>query len=121
MARLNLKKMSVGELIDLRERIQGELSRKIGQERGALQKKIEELKILESGTPRTLNRTGSVAKPRRIDRRSAAETPKTAPKKVAPKYRSPDGETWSGRGLAPRWLKSLEADGKKRESYLIRK
>jgi len=41
-------------------------------------------------------------------------------KKVAPKYRGPGGETWSGRGLAPRWLADLEGKGKKRESYLIK-
>jgi DNA-binding protein H-NS len=34
---------------------------------------------------------------------------------VAPKYRNPEtGETWSGRGRSPNWLK-----GKKRESFLI--
>jgi DNA-binding protein H-NS len=26
--------------------------------------------------------------------------------KVAPKYRSPDGDTWAGRGAIPRWLKA---------------
>jgi DNA-binding protein H-NS len=41
-------------------------------------------------------------------------------KKVAPKYRGPGGETWSGRGPAPRWLAELEAKGKKRESFLIK-
>jgi len=41
--------------------------------------------------------------------------------KVAPKYRGPDGETWSGRGLSPRWLVALEKQGKKRDSFLIKK
>ena len=40
--------------------------------------------------------------------------------KIAPKYRGPKGETWTGRGRAPRWLAALEADGKKRDSYLIK-
>ena len=36
-------------------------------------------------------------------------------------YRGPNGETWSGRGLAPRWLAELERKGKNRDSYLINK
>jgi DNA-binding protein H-NS len=40
--------------------------------------------------------------------------------KVAPKYRGPKGELWTGRGYTPRWLAALEADGKKRDSYLIK-
>lgn len=32
--------------------------------------------------------------------------------KVAPKYRHPGtGETWSGRGLQPKWLKAAIEDG----------
>jgi DNA-binding protein H-NS len=42
-------------------------------------------------------------------------------KKVAPKYRSPDGETWAGRGATPRWLKAAIKEGKKLESFLIEK
>jgi DNA-binding protein H-NS len=36
-------------------------------------------------------------------------------KKVAAKYRHPTtGETWSGRGLQPKWLKAALAGGKKK-------
>ena len=38
---------------------------------------------------------------------------------VAPKFRGPNGETWSGRGLMPRWLAKLVAEGKNREDYAI--
>lgn len=38
---------------------------------------------------------------------------------VAAKYRGLHGETWSGRGKAPRWLTNLEAQGRKREEFLI--
>ncbi|WAI82622.1 MULTISPECIES: H-NS histone family protein [Achromobacter] len=52
----------------------------------------------------------------------AAARPATAPKRaVAPKYRHPQtGETWSGRGKAPRWLAAEEASGATRESFLIK-
>lgn len=50
---------------------------------------------------------------------------KTAGKKtgvaVAPKYRGPDGQTWSGRGLTPRWLASLVAEGRAKEDFSIAK
>lgn len=37
-------------------------------------------------------------------------------KSVAPKYRDPvTGKTWSGRGIAPKWL------GKDRDKFLIRR
>lgn len=50
-------------------------------------------------------------------RKAAAPATK---RQVAPKYRHPEtGETWSGRGKAPRWLSAEEAAGKKRESFLI--
>jgi DNA-binding protein H-NS len=35
------------------------------------------------------------------------------------KYRSPDGETWSGRGHAPLWLRQLELQGHSREEYVV--
>jgi DNA-binding protein H-NS len=39
---------------------------------------------------------------------------------VAAKYRGPNGETWSGRGLTPRWLAALEAQGRKKEDFAIK-
>lgn len=39
---------------------------------------------------------------------------------VAPKYRGPNGETWSGRGLLPRWLAALEAQGSRKEDFAIK-
>ncbi len=38
---------------------------------------------------------------------------------VPPKYRGPGGETWSGRGLMPRWLAALVAQGESKEAFLI--
>jgi DNA-binding protein H-NS len=33
------------------------------------------------------------------------------------KYRGPNGETWSGRGRPPKWLQTLEAEGRDREEF----
>jgi DNA-binding protein H-NS len=40
--------------------------------------------------------------------------------KVAPKYRNRStGETWSGRGLQPRWLKAALATGKQLADFAV--
>lgn len=39
---------------------------------------------------------------------------------VAAKYRGPAGETWSGRGLTPRWLAALVAEGKSKEEFAVK-
>jgi DNA-binding protein H-NS len=43
-----------------------------------------------------------------------------AGRKVPPKYRDPaTGETWTGRGLQPNWLKSALASGKQLSDFAI--
>lgn len=39
---------------------------------------------------------------------------------VAAKYRGPNDETWSGRGLTPRWLATHLAQGRKKEEFAIK-
>jgi DNA-binding protein H-NS len=38
---------------------------------------------------------------------------------VAAKFRGPNGETWSGRGLTPRWLSALVAQGQPKEAFAV--
>jgi len=46
--------------------------------------------------------------------------PKRAGAKVAPKYRDiSTGNTWSGRGLQPKWLRQALASGKKISDFAI--
>ncbi len=48
---------------------------------------------------------------------NAAET---VTRKVAPKYRNPEtGDTWSGRGLKPKWLSSALETGRSIEEFTI--
>lgn len=35
------------------------------------------------------------------------------------KFRGPNGETWTGRGLMPRWLAAMVATGKSKESFAV--
>jgi DNA-binding protein H-NS len=47
------------------------------------------------------------------------KSPKVSKKPVAAKYRGPNGETWSGRGLTPKWLAALVAQGQTKEAFAI--
>lgn len=54
---------------------------------------------------------------------AADQQPKKAVKrvKVSPKYQSEDGlQTWTGRGLKPKWLKAELDAGRKLEDFLIK-
>jgi DNA-binding protein H-NS len=43
-----------------------------------------------------------------------------AGRKVAAKYRNPStGETWTGRGLQPKWLQAAIANGQRAEDFAI--
>ena len=62
------------------------------------------------------------AKSGRPAKANAAKAPKAARKAgqpVAAKFRGPNGETWSGRGLTPKWLASLVAQGHAKESFAV--
>jgi DNA-binding protein H-NS len=40
-------------------------------------------------------------------------------KPVAAKFKGPNGETWSGRGLTPKWLTSLAAQGRTKQEFAV--
>jgi DNA-binding protein H-NS len=40
--------------------------------------------------------------------------------KLKPKFEGPNGETYTGRGPTPKWLRDLEAKGHKRDRYLVK-
>jgi DNA-binding protein H-NS len=67
--------------------------------------------------------SAKVSKPGRgKSKAGAAKAPRAAKKAtaaVAPKYRGPNGETWTGRGLTPKWLSALIAQGQTKESFAI--
>ena len=72
---------------------------------------------------------GKSGKARGLKAKTGAASPKQAAVKakskkagtvVAPKYRGPNGETWTGRGLMPRWLAALVAQGQTRDEFAIK-
>ena len=85
MAKVNLSRMTVEALMDLRKRVDETLHRR----RAELEQQLEKLGAFAGvGRGRVVQGGGSVLKGR----------------KVPPKYRGPSGETWAGRGARPRWL-----------------
>ncbi len=40
-------------------------------------------------------------------------------KSIAQMFWGPNGETWSGRGIPPKWLTALEATGRNRDEFRI--
>lgn len=64
------------------------------------------------------------ARPAQSTKRGRAKTAKAdksgAGTTVAPKFRGPNGETWSGRGLMPRWMAALVAQGSQKEDFVIK-
>jgi DNA-binding protein H-NS len=120
---LNFSEMELAELVQLRDEIETALSGKILMEREELQSRIADLTALER---RRSKATNGHAKPPTRKTSSRAPKPKAKAhplkgRKAKPKYRGPGGDTWAGRGLAPKWLTDLEKKGKKREQYLIAK
>lgn len=53
-----------------------------------------------------------------IGGRASASAPRST-RKVAPKFRDAAGNTWSGRGLKPKWLTAALAGGKKLADFAI--
>jgi DNA-binding protein H-NS len=118
---LNFGRMDLAELVQLRDEIETALNGKIAMEREELQSKMKELVALERKRSKSLGKERGDGKP---SKRGAGSKRKPHPlkgQKAKPRYRGPNGETWAGRGLAPRWLTALEEKGKKREQFLIEK
>ena len=97
MAKVNLSGMTVEALMDLRKRVHETLL----EHRTELQKQLEKMDVLVGG--------------RRVVVRGRASALKG--RKVPPKYRSPSGETWAGRGARIVAIRG----GKKPEDFLIDK
>lgn len=73
------------------------------------------LRDLQLATGRGAKATAKKARKPAREKAQATKSGST----VAAKFRGPNGETWSGRGLTPRWLAALLAQGKKKEEFAI--
>ena len=98
---VNIKAMSAGQLLTLRN----DIDMRLGQMAAELEKQLVQIKGLSTPTA-----------PRR-------RTSSLKGKKAAAKYRNSANpkETWAGRGMKPRWLTAALKTGKKLESFAIKK
>lgn len=97
-----------------------ELERLIAEQaRAEREQAIAQVRQLMAEHGLTLADIGGSARPQALrGQRGTAEPAPAA--KVAPKYRHPEtGQTWSGRGLQPTWLKAALARGGSLSDFLI--
>jgi DNA-binding protein H-NS len=100
MPALNLKSMDVDALLELRLRVDSQLASRSSD----LQKQLARL----GGASPVVRRNVRVSAMKGV--------------KVKPKYRDArTGDTWSGRGVHPRWLRAALKSGRKLDSFLIDK
>lgn len=93
------------ELVAQREALEKQIAQARQDEIAHAVSKVRELVIEFGLTPKDIFSSG----------KSSKAGPARSGMKVAPKYRNPaSGETWTGRGKAPKWI-----DGKDRAKYLI--
>ena len=99
------------ELMAQREALEKQIEQTRKQERGEAVEKVRAL-MAEYGL--TVADLGSRPAP------TKAKKTKSGGNKVAAKYRNAStGESWSGRGLQPRWLKAALASGRKLSDFAV--
>ena len=103
MAKASIATLSIEALISLRDQITDALSKRAGE----LQNQLARL----TGTAPT--------KRGRPPGKATKRKGKLKGSKVAAKYKGPNGETWSGRGLKPRWMTAAIKAGSKQEDFAI--
>jgi DNA-binding protein H-NS len=108
---VDLDRLTVPELTALRDAAEAKRVEKLEDAKNAVleetRTKLAELGLtLEAALPAA----PASSRPGR-KRRSDAGQP------LAAKYRGPGGDTWSGRGRMPKWLQTLEAEGRSREEF----
>lgn len=112
-SQIKLDELSVEDLNQLIQDAQAKLTEKQEGARAAL---IEEMTAKAAALGMSLEAlVGKPAAPRTNVRKVRGD----AGKPIAAKFRSPEGETWSGRGRMPNWLTRATAEGKTKEDFAV--
>ena len=106
----NFSKMTVDALMSARVAIDQLLNKRLPGARKELQKRLNALNNFVGGESQGRARSSKA----KVDGRS-----KLKGRRVPPKYRGPNGETWSGRGMTPRWLSAEIKGGANLEDFAI--
>lgn len=108
----DLSGLTVPQLRELIAQAEARIAEIQTEAKASLRMQMEELAANAGFTLPEILSQGAPTKPARA-------APKTAGATVPVKYRGPNGEEWSGRGRMPKWLAVLEAEGKKKDGYLV--
>lgn len=104
---------SIEDLIKQKEALEKQIQEAQRAARGDALAKIKELMAVHGLTVADLaGKAGFTA----VSKTDVVATPK----KVAAKYRNAEtGDTWTGRGLKPKWLQQALAEGKSLDDFLL--
>ena len=108
----DLDAMSFQELTDLIEIAESKRAAKHDEAKAALMAEFQE-------RAKSLGMSLEALRPSRMAQQPDRKVRKDAGATVAPKFRGPDGATWTGRGRKPGWLTRLEAQGRKADDFRI--
>ena len=126
---LKLETLSIDEMLDLKDALEVKIAKVAKAEAALMTERLARLKNYlpeENPAPDVVAKS---TKPKARRRKPATASPKTKAKatrktnkaaKVSAKYRDPEsGKTWSGRGMAPVWIREYEKAGRKRAEFEI--
>lgn len=126
---LDLNTLTIDEMLDLKDALEIKITEIAKAEAALMTQRLARIKgyltegELDPAPEAKPNK--SRAKNRRPAKAVSKAKTKTTRKttkasKVSAKYRDPDsGKTWSGRGMAPVWLREHEKAGRKRTEFQI--
>lgn len=123
LASENFDKASLEELLNARTKLEGEIRARQSVERTRALAEIRQIMVTHGLTLKDLGvaaRRGSARDPAVVGSEQPAAKRIAPSTKVRPKFRDPEtGDSWTGRGMTPKWLRDHEEAGRPRDKYLI--
>jgi DNA-binding protein H-NS len=106
----NIEGLSLSDLNELLARVNRAIQAKKDDARTETLQKLKALAVAEGFSLDELVGKGPGGRRQRSDKGI----------KLKPKYVGPNGEIYTGRGPTPKWLKTLERKGEKRDKFLVK-
>ena len=106
----NIDGLSLTDLNELLARVNRAIQGKKDEARQETLQKLKQLAVAEGFSLDELVGKGQSGRRQRSDKGI----------KLKAKYVGPNGETYTGRGPTPKWLRTLERKGEKREKFLVK-
>lgn len=107
----NIDNLSLSDLHELSSRVQKAISARKEEAKAEALNKLKALASAEGfSLDELMGKSGGGGRRQRSDKGV----------KLKPKYVGPNGETYTGRGPTPKWLRTLERKGEKRDKFLVK-